>query len=88
MKAPLSITVTELGIVMLVKLQQPLKALLPIGVIELGIIVFLQPTIKVLVAVSMIALQLSRESYFGFSVSTTIFVKSLQPEYLLLVYTL
>ena len=52
MKAPLSITVTELGIVMLVKLLQPLKALLPIVVIELGIIVFLQPTIKVLVVVS------------------------------------
>ena len=39
--------------------------------------VFLQPLIKVLVAVSIIALQLLRESYFVFPLSTTIEVKPL-----------
>ena len=41
-------------------------------VTELGIIVFLHPTIKEFVAVSIIALQLSRESYIVFSLSTII----------------
>ena len=45
---------------------------MPIFVTELGIIVVLLPHIKLLVSVSIIALQLSRESYFGFPLSTTI----------------
>ena len=44
----------------------------------MGIRVFLQPIIKVLVAVSIIALQLLRESYFVFPLSTTIEVKPSQ----------
>ena len=46
----------------------------------LGIIVFEHPFIKVLVAVSIMALQLSRESYFGLPLSTLIDVKPLQPK--------
>lgn len=48
----------------------------------LGITVFLQPAIRVLVIVSMIALQLSRESYTLFPSSTDMDVKPEQPEYL------
>ena len=44
----------------------------------LGIIVFLQPNISVLLAVSMIALQPPRESYFGLPLSTVMLVKALQ----------
>ncbi len=47
-------------------------------VTELGIIVVLQPAISVLVALSMIALQLLRESYFGLLASTDIILKPLQ----------
>ena len=54
--------VTELGMVILVRLVQPLNAELPIEVTELGIIVFLQPVIKVFEDVSIIALQSFRES--------------------------
>ena len=61
-KALSPIEVTELGIVTEVKLVQPEKASEQIEVTELGIIVVLQPAIRVLVAVSTIALQLSRES--------------------------
>ena len=56
------ILVTELGIVMLVKPQQPEKQQTPKLVTELGIVVFLQPLNIVFVAVSMMALQFSRES--------------------------
>jgi uncharacterized membrane protein HdeD (DUF308 family) len=52
------------GILRLVKLEQFSKALFPMLVTVEGIIVFLQPTINVLLAVSIIALQLFRESYF------------------------
>ena len=62
-KAPLPIVITELGIVTEVKSLQPKKALIPIEVTVLGIIVFLQPIINSLVLVSMMALQLSLESY-------------------------
>jgi hypothetical protein len=55
--------VTELGIVIEVKLEQPSKAPLAMLVTELGMIVALHPTINVFVVVSMIALQSSRESY-------------------------
>ena len=43
-------------------LAQPQKASTPIEVTLLGIIVFLHPPIRVLVDVSIMALQLSRES--------------------------
>ena len=46
-----------------------------------GIVVFLQPAIKVFDAISIIALQLLRESYFVFPVSTFIDVRpSHQPK--------
>ena len=53
---------TEFGISMEVKPVQPLKALFPILVTELGITVFMQPEISVLVEVSIIALQVLLES--------------------------
>ena len=43
-----------------------------------GIVVFLQPCVRVFVAVSIIALQFSRESYFEFPASTVIEDKALQ----------
>ena len=49
-------------------------------VTELGITVFLHPTINVFVFVSIIALQLSRESYFVFPDSTSIVVRPEQSE--------
>ena len=49
-------------------------------VTELGITVFLHPTINVFVFVFIIALQLSRESYFVFPDSTSIVVRPEQPE--------
>lgn len=55
------IAVTELGMLMLVKHSQPANAFSPIVATELGIVVFLQPAINVLVAVSIMALQLLRE---------------------------
>ena len=58
-----------------VKPMHPLNALSPIDVTELGIIVFLHPKISVFVAVSIIALQLSRESYLLLPLSTVIDVK-------------
>ena len=63
--------VTLFGIVMAVRLEHPKKALSPMPVTLLGIIVDEQPAIKLLVAVSMIALQLLRESYTGLPFSTT-----------------
>lgn len=54
---------TEFGIVMDVSLGQPKNAAILIFVTELGMMVFLQPVISLFVAVSMIALQLSLESY-------------------------
>ncbi len=70
--------VTLLGMVMEVRLLQPSKAYLPMDVTLLGMTVFLQPAIRALDDVSMMALQLSRESYFALPVSTTIEVKPLQ----------
>ena len=64
--------VTEFGMVTLVRLEQPENASLPMLVTEFGITVFLHPTINVLVFVSIIALQLSRESFFVFPYSTSI----------------
>ena len=59
--------VTELGMLMAVRLVQPKNAQSPMEVTELGMVVFMQPAINVLVAVSIMALQLLRESYFGLS---------------------
>ena len=47
-------------------------------VTELGITVFIHPAIKALVLVSIIALQLFRESYLEFSLSTIIEVRPVQ----------
>ena len=79
--APSPIEVTELGMVMvmLVKPSQPPNASSPIEVTDLGIIVFLHPLINVFVAVSIMALQFSRESYTELALSTFILVKPLQP---------
>ena len=63
LKAPSPMLVTELGMVIDVRLEQTQKAYLPMLVTELGMTVFLLPAIKVLLSVSIMALQLSRESY-------------------------
>ena len=54
--------VTLLGILMEVKPEQPSKAPDPMLVTVLGMAVFWQPAIRVFEQVSMMALQLSRES--------------------------
>ena len=77
--APLPIVATPEGMVMELKSPQPEKALLPMLVTLLGITVFLQPEIRLLLAVSIIALQPSRESYFALFASTTILFRLLQP---------
>ena len=59
-KAPCPMVVTLLGMVTEVRLEQPKNALSPILITLEGIFVFLHPAIKVLVAVSIIALQLFR----------------------------
>ena len=71
--------VTLLGMVMEVRLLHPWKAPCPMEVTLLGIIVFLQPDFNVFDAVSIIALQLSRESYFVLPLSTLMEVRPLQP---------
>ena len=65
--------------VTLVKPLHSSNAWLPILVTELGMIVFLQPLINVFVAVSIIALQFSRESYTELPLSTIMLVRPLQP---------
>ena len=70
--------VTLFGILTLVKPLQSSKAEEPMLVTLLGIVVFLQPVINVLVKVAIIALQLSRESYTVFPDSTIIDSKPLQ----------
>ena len=47
---------------MLVRLEQPEKALLPISVTDGGMMVFLHPLIRVLLSVWIMALQSSLES--------------------------
>ena len=59
--------------------EQPPKALLPMKVTELGMVVFLQPTTKLFIDVSIIALQLLRESYVSLFLST---VTEVSPEQL------
>ncbi len=71
--------VTELGMVTEVRPLQPENALEPMEVTELGMVVFLQPFTSVFVAVSMMALQLSRESYVELPAATTILSRPLQP---------
>ena len=78
-KASIPMLVTLFGMVTEVRPLQPSKALSPMLVTSLGMTVFLQPAINVFVEVSIIALQLSRESYFVFSESTAIEVRPLQP---------
>ena len=73
---------TELGITTDVKPLHHWKALTPIEVTELGMIEFLQPLSKVLVAVSIKALQLSLESYTVFPLSTVMLSKPLHSWYL------
>ena len=58
---------------------QPSNAKLPIDVTLLGMIELLHPAIKVFDEVSMIALQLSRESKYGLLFSTFIIAKLQQP---------
>lgn len=63
LKALSPIDETELGMVMLESPVHPLNAETEIAVTELGMVEFWQPAMSVLEAVSMIALQLLRESY-------------------------
>ena len=69
-KALLPIEVTELGMEILVRDEQPEKALSPMEVTVFGMTLLLQPNIKVLLLVSMMALQLSLLSKTGLSVDT------------------
>ena len=71
LKAPSPMLVTLLGIVTEVK-EQPQKAFTPMLITLLGMIVFWQPAMRVLEAVSIIALQFSRLSYTVLPLSTTI----------------
>ena len=71
--------VTLLGMMKEVKPEQTENAPSPMLVTLLGMIVFLQPDISVLDEVSMIALQLLRESYFLLPDSTLIEVRPEQP---------
>ena len=76
-KASFPMLVTLLGISMDVR-PQPEKAWSPMLVTLLGIVLLLHPCTKLLVAVSIMALQPSRLSYFGFPSATTIEVIFLQ----------
>ena len=78
-KAFLPIEVTLLGIVTEVRPVKLMKAPSPMEVTLFGINEFLQPAIKVLVDVSMMALQLSRESYVVLPDATVIVVKLMLP---------
>lgn len=78
-KALSPILVTLLEMLMAVRLLQPEKAPLPMHVTLSGMVDFLHPIKSVLVLVSMIALQLSRESYLGLPGITTIDSRPLHP---------
>ena len=73
--------VTDFGIVILLKSEQFSNAFSPMLVTVFGMTVVLQPVINVLEAVSMIALQLLRESKILLSESTEMLVRLVQPEY-------
>ena len=77
--ALLPMLTTPSGIIKEVRLL-PEKALSPIHITLLGITVALQPSIKVLVLVSIMALQPSRESYIALPSSTTMEIRLLQPK--------
>ena len=66
------IVMTVDGITILRRFGIPAKAACPTAVMPSGTKEFLQPAINVLLLVSMMALQLARESYCGFSGSTAI----------------
>ena len=70
--------VTELGMVMEVRAEQPSNALPPMLVTELGMVVDWHPAIRVLEAVSIMALQFLRESYIVLPLSTTMEVREEQ----------
>ena len=70
--------VTELGMVTEVREEQPLNAWSPMLVTELGMVVDWHPAIRVLEAVSIMALQFSRESYIVLPLSTTMEVREVQ----------
>ena len=72
------IPVTLLGIVMEVREEQPSNADFPMHVTELGMVVDWHPAISVLEAVSIMALQFSRESYIVLLLSTTMEVREEQ----------
>ena len=71
--------VTELGMVTEVREVQPLNAPFPMLVTELGMVVDWHPAIRVLEAVSIMALQFSRELYIVLPLSTTMEVSEEQP---------
>ena len=77
-KADSPIDVMLLGMMTEMRLLHPKKAKEAMDVTLLGMVVFLQPCIKVLLAVSIIALQLSRESYFVLPLSTLMEVRPIQ----------
>ena len=72
--------VTELGMVTEVRKEQPRNAWTPMLVTELGMVVDWHPAISVLEAVSIMALQFSRESYIVLLLSTTMEVREEQYE--------
>ena len=78
-KALSPILVTLFGMVIDVKDELLEKALSPIAVMVLGMLVFLHPKIRVLVAVSIIALQLLRLSYTLLSAATVMDSRELHP---------
>ena len=73
-KAQPPISVTQLGMTMLVRPLHPSKAHESMDVIVFGMVVFLQPETNTFVFDSIIALQLFRESKNGLSDATVIFV--------------
>ncbi len=79
------ISVTLLGMVMEVRPEQLENAELPLLVTLIGMMVFLHPAIRLFVFVSIIALQLSLESYVELLSSTIIvlrdeqFIKTIDP---------
>ena len=68
--------VTPSGMVIEDRMEQPSKALFPMLITPEGMTVLLQPFISVLVLVSIIALQLLRESYVVFPLATVIEVNN------------
>ena len=70
--------VTELGMVTEVREEQAWNASSPMLVTEWGMVVDWHPAISVLEAVSIMALQFSRESYIVLLLSTTMEVREEQ----------